>query len=180
MPQKEKAAIIVLAMAGVLAFGIGFWKIGYDIKKPFLLNPMTITEAKEDTWLDLQNKDTDNDGLSDYDETYLYNTSPYIEDSDSDGKSDMDEIESGTDPNCPEGTECSQKNTSISPAIEINAPIMDSEENALESAQMDFNNLSIDQVRDLLRLSGMDEATLNQIDDASLMEIYKSALEAKQ
>ncbi len=43
-------------------------------------------------------KDTDRDGLSDYDERYIYGTSPYDQDSDNDGYSDYDEVKAGTDP----------------------------------------------------------------------------------
>ncbi|MFA6393891.1 MAG: hypothetical protein WCW25_03410 [Patescibacteria group bacterium] len=53
-------------------------------------------------------KDTDKDGLSDYDENYVYRTSAYLEDSDSDGLSDKKEIDANKDPNCPEGKECYQ------------------------------------------------------------------------
>ncbi len=56
----------------------------------------------------MKTKDTDRDGLSDYAETYLYNTSPYLSDSDSDGIADSLEIAQGTDPNCPKGKSCVQ------------------------------------------------------------------------
>lgn len=46
-------------------------------------------------------KDTDQDGLSDYDELYIYSTSPYLMDSDSDEITDKQEVDEGTDPNCP-------------------------------------------------------------------------------
>lgn len=60
--------------------------------------------------LELQKtKDTDRDGLSDYDELYLYHTSPYLADSDSDGIQDAVEIAQGTDPNCPSGKPCAQR-----------------------------------------------------------------------
>ncbi len=48
----------------------------------------------------LKNIDTDHDGLTDYDELNVYNTSPYLEDTDSDGVNDKDEITQGTNPLC--------------------------------------------------------------------------------
>ena len=42
--------------------------------------------------------DTDIDGLSDYDELFIYSTDPLIADTDGDGISDGDEIKLGTDP----------------------------------------------------------------------------------
>lgn len=56
--------------------------------------------------LALKNKDTDADGLNDYDELNLYKTSPYLADSDSDGDKDGDEVKKGADPNCPQGRTC--------------------------------------------------------------------------
>lgn len=47
----------------------------------------------------LKNLDSDGDGLSDYDEIYIYHTDPYNHDSDNDNLSDYDEIMIfGTDP----------------------------------------------------------------------------------
>lgn len=54
-----------------------------------------------------KNKDTDGDGLNDWEERNVYNTSPYLKDTDSDGLTDKEEIEQGTDPNCPQGKDCS-------------------------------------------------------------------------
>ena len=54
----------------------------------------------------LQNKDTDTDGLSDYDELYTYNTSPYLQDTDVDGLADKTELSSGSDPLCASGQNC--------------------------------------------------------------------------
>lgn len=57
-------------------------------------------------FVDQQNTDTDEDGLSDFDELNIHGTSPYIADSDSDGISDSDELLANTDPNCAEGAIC--------------------------------------------------------------------------
>ncbi len=51
-------------------------------------------------------KDTDGDGISDYDEVNIFGTSMYLKDSDGDGITDDQEIKNGTDPNCAEGTNC--------------------------------------------------------------------------
>ncbi|MBT4722214.1 hypothetical protein HN958_04270 [Candidatus Falkowbacteria bacterium] len=54
----------------------------------------------------LRQKDTDADGINDYDEEFVYETSVFLADSDSDGLSDYEEIYAGTDPNCPDGYTC--------------------------------------------------------------------------
>lgn len=45
------------------------------------------------------NLDSDNDGLSDYDETEIYNTNPLLPDTDSDGYLDGAEVKNGYNPN---------------------------------------------------------------------------------
>jgi len=45
--------------------------------------------------------DSDGDGLTDYDEVFLYETDPALMDTDADGFGDFDEIELGTDPKDP-------------------------------------------------------------------------------
>ncbi len=45
-----------------------------------------------------QEKDTDGDGLSDYEEIYDYGTNPKVKDTDGDGESDKAEIEANSDP----------------------------------------------------------------------------------
>lgn len=47
-------------------------------------------------------KDTDNDGLTDYDEIFIYNTNSVIPDTDGDGLEDGDELHIGVDPTNPE------------------------------------------------------------------------------
>jgi hypothetical protein len=53
-----------------------------------------------------KSKDTDQDGLSDYDELYVYKTSPYLSDSDSDTFDDKTEVFTNNDPNCPKEKTC--------------------------------------------------------------------------
>lgn len=59
----------------------------------------TSTPAAVYTDSQLKAMDSDNDGLSDYDETYIYHTDPQVRDTDGDGFSDGDEVKFGFDPN---------------------------------------------------------------------------------
>lgn len=53
------------------------------------------------------NQDTDGDGLTNSQELTVYKTSPFLADTDGDGFSDGAEVKAGTNPNCPEGKQCS-------------------------------------------------------------------------
>ena len=68
--------------------------------------PALNLESANNNESDMKTKDTDADGLNDWDEIYVYKTSPYIADSDSDGYLDGYEIQAKTDPNCPHGQDC--------------------------------------------------------------------------
>lgn len=79
--------------------------------------------------LALKNKDTDSDGLNDYDELNIYKTSPYLEDSDGDKLKDGEEVAKGADPNCPAGRTCATSefigdnaSTPASPGLQQGGP----------------------------------------------------------
>ena len=101
---------MLLLVFAILVVILGFKNFNNTIHAPFAKYlaqapiPGEPTEAEINEAL--KNKDTDKDGLSDYDELNLYRTSPYLEDSDSDGLADGVEVQKGADPNCPEGKNC--------------------------------------------------------------------------
>lgn len=110
LTTKEKVGFFAFLIFACAIIILGFRGIGNAIKNPFAKSfaPPTPTaeEAQKKQTAELKSKDTDKDGLSDYDEIYLYNTSPYLADTDSDSEKDKDEILKGADPNCPKGTTC--------------------------------------------------------------------------
>jgi hypothetical protein len=139
----------------------------------------------------LKDKDTDGDGISDYDELYIHNTSPYLEDTDGDGISDKDEIENRTDPNCPEGRECyvsetenilddNQKNNiKTGNSLEENPPF--SLEGGVEEGNKNYENIlkgegDADTIRNMLIEAGMDKSILDQINDEDLLRSYRETL----
>lgn len=137
--------------------------------------------------LDLQSKDTDKDGLTDYDELYIYKTSPYLPDTDSDGYLDKQEIDGGYDPLCPKGMDCrgttaAPTGTSTSTAEqEVTPPPETGTGTATEPLPQEvideLNKLTPAEIRELLRASGqMTEEQLGQIDDETLMQIYREVL----
>lgn len=106
-----KVAIVLIAVFGVVSLGLGFWLMQNRLSSPFItelvLNqPNGSLSTDDQLELELRSKDTDGDSLNDYEEVYVFNTSPYLRDTDSDGIDDGTEINQGQDPNCAAGTEC--------------------------------------------------------------------------
>jgi hypothetical protein len=117
LSKSQKIAAASLAFFAVLVIILWVVQFNRSIKAPFTYqgesnNQATdsTAQAEADNGAALKQKDTDGDGLSDWDELNIYKTSPYLEDSDSDGFTDKEEIVAGTDPNCPKGQDCSDTN----------------------------------------------------------------------
>lgn len=199
-----------------LTLGLGFWQIRTNIRAPFQMNneyveaenlqPSTVGDTQVDITA-LQQKDTDQDGLTDYEELYVYNTSPYLPDSDSDGFSDSEELKNNHDPNCPAGQNCrgisetgevqtdtteagiNDDTLNLFGGSEINNQAAQNYADLLEEGQAGqtssedsqaleaLGQLSVDQIRELLKESGqIDQATLDAIDDETLMRVYQETL----
>ncbi|MBU4360988.1 hypothetical protein L6278_02430 [Candidatus Parcubacteria bacterium] len=193
-PKLVFGVLIFLGM-GTLAFGfINLTRNIYDNKFKGNENETADTQQKDlvTDLLELQAMDTDKDGLSDYDEIYIYKTSPYLADTDSDGYLDKEEIDTGHDPLCPVGQDCRGTELPDDSAVDPNSilPYDESllgqdgsiqEQGANEEIPADLMNelinLTPDQVRELLRTSGqMTEEQLAEIDDETLMQIYREVL----
>jgi len=114
---------------------------------------------------ELKTRDTDQDGLSDFDEQYVYNTSIYLDDTDSDGTTDKDEIAAGSDPLCPKGENCMQTDVvadEVTPTADDVA--------ALKQA-------TPDEIREILKQAGVPETQLTALSDADLTKIYQETLQ---
>lgn len=162
--------IMVLAVVGLVFAGFGWFN---SLKTPFLVKGninasnlnLSLTNSDVANLLALQGKDTDLDGLSDYDELYVHRTSPYLPDTDSDGYPDGEEIQNNQDPNCPAGTDCGQSLTT--PAVTPELP-----------ASMD--NLTTEQIKSLLLSAGVSEEQLNALSEDELRQLYQEALQETQ
>jgi len=110
--QKIAAAVLMVFAVAVVGMWMAQFKKSitgpFDYKKAETRRgaSLQIQQQEEDSEEALRAKDTDGDGLSDWDELYFYKTSPYLEDSDSDGFTDKQEVDSENDPNCPTGRDC--------------------------------------------------------------------------
>src|SRR3989338_4602783 len=124
---------------------------------------------------ELKTKDTDSDGLSDYDELNVYGTSPYLKDSDGDSYSDKIEIDSNNDPNCPKGTEC---RTGL-PAGAGEAPPRPPTPTTPPPPTL--QKRTPQELRTLLLATGqVTEDQLKLIDDATLMQMYQETLKEQE
>ena len=204
--RGQKIAAAALAIFAVLAIGMWMAQFKKSLSEPFAYKDSgesaetgAPTEDENSAEV-LRGKDTDKDGLNDWDELSVYRTSPYLEDSDSDGFSDKKEIDSDHDPNCPTGRKCYEVGmvegdkavTSEGEAIKSNdvsnellkqlgglnvgggdvsvAPGEEELKNIL-GGQGDAASL-----RKTLLDAGMDANILKQISDADLLKAYQETL----
>jgi len=170
---KKSLGLGVFVIVGIAIVGFGLWQFNYRIKAPFLgkatglKNFKSLDQKEMEAMIEKQKKDTDNDGLTDFDEEYVYKTSAYLDDSDSDGFTDKMEIDSGNDPNCPAGQSCG-----VAIAVGDDSD-SSSGEIVLPSADTFLDgNATPEMVREALRQSGASEEMLASLDDQALMAAY--------
>ncbi len=180
---------------GFLALMLGGFKIWRDLRlstgQENQFGPVSapqVTAQFSTNNDELKMKDTDSDGLSDYDELNVYGTSPYLKDSDGDSYSDKIEIDSNNDPNCPKGTECRTGSPAqagqpapagASPQFnELVPPAQGSETSA---PPPDLSKMTPQELRTLLLATGqVTEDQLKLIDDATLMQMYQDTLKEQE
>ena len=189
--KTQKITSIILVIFGVFLIGFSFFQFKNKIVGPFRMensenNNITQEEKINFHLAVLENMDTDEDSLSDYEELYIYNSSPYLEDTDSDGISDFEEIQRGSDPNCPEGEDCS-----ISGSIQTPVDSVDNNEGYTDTFEENQNNsnttgsiednlvdtittgeVDVSVLRELMLANGFEKEELDQISDEDLEMMY--------
>lgn len=203
LSKNQKIAASSLAVFAVLIVVLWVAQLRNNIYGPFngKTSGKQIATQSQNSGEALKNKDTDGDGLSDYDELNIYSTSPYLADTDSDGFKDAEEIKNNADPNCPAGQTCvggpldnaasstpgaaddtlntllnqfGATNPANQPAsANISADLNSDQLNALK-------NIDAVSLRQLLLQSGMPKETLDKISDADLMRSYQETLATGQ
>lgn len=197
--KGQKTALAVLAFFAFIVLIFGIMNIRSGIYGPFQPKTSVKNDTVANTCADgscndisadqLKNKDTDNDGLSDYDEINFYKTSPYLEDSDGDGYSDKEEIENNKDPNCPVGRDC-DTNVLLNAEADLTNPgvanNIDLEElEALNQSKLNststqseisLSDIDAPTLRQMLLEAGMEKALLDQISDQDLLATFQETL----
>ena len=202
-PSKshEKIALVVFLLIGITTAVLAYAQIKRSIWVPFVRKPITYKssdELEQEQTDRLKTEDTDKDELSDYDELYVFHTSPFLADSDSDGTNDGTEVSGGTDPNCPKGKTCRQvvvsgtASTNAAPTIEQPpAPTATAQERATRAIVATFGDptlltkekitakldaMSSAELRSFLTELGIPEDALAKADDATLRKLVTDTL----
>ncbi|MFC1613370.1 hypothetical protein ACFL23_03495 [Patescibacteria group bacterium] len=171
---NEKTLFVGLIFLGLSSLMFAFFQLKYSLISPFSNNQIEnsdeIMAEKEDDIFLLQKMDSDNDGLTDYDELYVYETSPYLEDSDSDGYNDKLEIESSNNPNCPQNKNCQLYLDEGYITASTSASLILPYDETTAADIANIPDMDIDALREMLLSSGMPIEILSQIDDETLMD----------
>ncbi|MCX6715181.1 MAG: hypothetical protein NTX72_05210 [Candidatus Uhrbacteria bacterium] len=199
LQAEQKIAFALLVFLGVGGIIFGFRSFGANLYRPiqqqfakYYTGEDVVNANSQDSAAieEQKKKDTDGDGLSDYDELYVYKTSPYLKDSDSDGIDDKTEVFGGTDPNCPVGKDCGAgavetANTAATTPQEVlgstpgNEGILKSGQlkfQSTEDVQKFFKSATSQEIRSALVQSGMKQADVDKISDADLQTLFDQAI----
>jgi len=186
LQKDQKIPLLVLSIFALMMVILWSIQLRKSLDDPFAYKGDTSPEAtapvddQATSEAAQKAKDTDGDGLSDWDELNLYKTSPYLEDSDSDGFKDKEEIDAGKDPNCPTGRDCfstinpgTSSQASTAPSVNQPASVVGTEMDAQKVLQGTSDAASL---RKILLESGMDKSILDQISDEELIKTYAQTL----
>lgn len=194
LSNEQKVAFVLLVFFGLGGVVLGFRSFGAMIRRPFEIQIADATSErfltsseKESAEIEAQKtRDTDKDGLSDYDELNVFKTSPYLSDSDSDGFDDKTETYSGHDPNCPEGKSCGRgvissadavgSSTAASGLISSLAPFGVNFSNQQFSSEAEIQaylkSITVDEIRKALVDAGLSQQQVDALSDVELQKLF--------
>ena len=183
LTREQKIGFSLLLIFAILAIGLGVLQIRNTMYKPFALSnkvPILSSATIKDTNA-LRYRDTDKDGLNDFDELYVYQTSPYLDDTDSDGTTDAKEVQAGTNPLCATGKECVSTVVSGG-ANNFSATATGSIASWIKppssTTPLDLNAALQDatQIRQMLIATGMDKSLLDKVTDSQLQSLVNEVM----
>src|SRR3989338_763695 len=191
MAGDQKIGFVLFSVIGIAGLILSFIFLLQQMKAPFVVDYdgeafLTSSERELKDIEAQQNSDTDDDGLSDYDEQNVYRTSAFLADSDGDGFRDGEEVVSGNNTNCPAGQACEREadagfNSPLRAAdVSDELPFEDVGFGGAIETQADLeaylSALTTDQIRTALVQSGVDEATVRDLSDEELRTLFDNAL----
>ncbi len=167
MKKNKQKLLSLMVMGTVLILFIIFFQFKATIYGAFPQNKSNeLSQEDIDKREEILQQDTDNDGLSDFEERYTYGTSQYLTDTDGDGFSDKEEIEAGSDP-------LNQLSTPYNKEIAGNeGEILQKTFSNLEDEE-DQTEVTADDIRNLLiEEGGLSEEIVDKFDDKTLKSLY--------
>ena len=173
--RREKVNSFVIILVGIFAIIFGIYQVSTNISNPFsYLNgkgsDASTTDSQDLATQALKNQDTDGDGLSDYDETNVYLTSPYLADSNGDGVSDGNSIKMGIDPNCIKGQNCLGDISTSTASSTGPVPTWQTSPSDISSG-IDATTL-----RQVLVQGGMSQTDVDAMSDQDIIKSYQQVL----
>ncbi|HRY36871.1 MAG TPA: hypothetical protein P5230_03285 [Candidatus Magasanikbacteria bacterium] len=171
---EQKFGFVFLLIFAVLFLVLSFFQLRNNLYRPYALSnavPSTLIKEKfSDPTEALHYRDTDKDGLNDFEEIYIYDTSAYLEDTDSDGIKDKEEILQGKNPICAEGSSCNQESGETKTEQILESWIKDSQSEGYILNPADYFNDPV-QIKKILISSGISEDLLVGVTDEELKQI---------
>lgn len=160
--ETNKSAFAMVVVVGVVVLGYLSLLLWFNVHRVYVaMHPKSVTNtvAASAELEALKTKDTDHDGLSDYDELFFYHSSPYLFSTAGDGISDGVKAQKGENPSCAENTTCNP-----TPTVNVNGT-----GNSNSSLTPDF-------LRSALKAAGVADSTLNNTNDSDLLSIYNKVV----
>jgi hypothetical protein len=182
----ERVVLPIVLFVGVGSIIVGM--IGFHNRVSHLGEPIKVAPTAEIDKLlaasveptkdlaGLSKLDTDKDGLSDYDEQFVYSTSAYLDDSDSDGVSDKDELTKKTDPNCAFERNCVPQVTGLVTQTTPSAAVTGSLADRTAALAILQGTATTQQIRELLVKAGMSATEVSQLSEADVRLAYQQIL----
>lgn len=198
---EAKVAFALLIIIGFFGAIFGVKSFSATLSRPFQIQLASYTGEKfltisEQEALETEKQkttDSDGDGLMDYDELYIYKTSPYLADSDSDGFDDKQEIFSNNDPNCPEGKTClssyalaeaegedktSETANFLTSVFGIDADRLTGQNlETVEDIESFFSQMDSEEVRGMLISQGVPKETVDALTDEQIRLLLQTSLD---
>ena len=119
---KQQASVVIFCICGILVLGLAAYRIRHNVYEPFLVDKNSFDAAKKIVGLtdeqiveQQQRRDTDGDGISDWEETNHTHTNPNLYDSCGDGIPDNIRVLTG------KNIDCSQSGGNITGKLDLKA-----------------------------------------------------------
>ena len=194
LTHKQRVGIYILISVIILVSGAFYWQLRryivlgmYGSFDPVALKQEAINAQKlQDNQARLDatyNTDTDVDGLPDWEEMNIYNSSPFLADTDGDGFDDKQEVDNKTNPNCPEGKQCIGSMTDDQRPVDNSSSVTvpNVGQNQLELLKKAFGDSPDTSFlrTQLLNATTNDEqkAVINGLTDQQLVEFYQQMIQ---